>query len=180
METDDDLIQRCRTDDAASRSLMDRYRVRIYSFLARLVGPTLADDMLQEFWLKVINSSGGYQPQGKAAGWLFRVANSVAMDGLERDKRTRDHADVSEFTDSLPDSAPTSETLLERDELRRRLLGALERLPLEQRQVFLMREYGKMPFREVADVLGIPLGTALSRMNYALEKLRRELGDLDG
>ncbi|MFA5138291.1 MAG: sigma-70 family RNA polymerase sigma factor [Elusimicrobiota bacterium] len=179
MDTDCELILRCRADARAFETLMERYKTRIYSFLTGLAGATLADDLFQEFWLKVYRNADRYEARGRAAGWLFRIANNVAMDGLVRQRRGKDHVDISELGESLPDGAPTAHALAERDELRRRLDAALEQLPVEQRQIFLMREYGRMSFREISESLAIPLGTALSRMNYALEKLRSSLEDLD-
>ena len=179
MDTDSELILRCHDDTRAFRDLMDRYDKRIYTFLVGLAGESQADDLFQEFWLRVFRFSGGYRPQGKASGWLFRIANNVAMDGLSRRRRAAGNVDIAELGESLPDASPTGLKWAEQEELRRRLAAALEALPLEQRQVFLMREYGGMTFRDIAEELDIPIGTALSRMNYAVAKLRISLEDFD-
>lgn len=172
MENDDDLILRCRRDPAAFRALVERHQGRLYGFLIRLAGRERADDLFQEVWLKVLKNSSRYEARGKAVSWLFKIAHNAAFDDFSRQKREfsrlRQDGDFEGFIDQSP--GPAAE--LEQDESRRRVDAAIGGLPMEQREVFLMREYGRMPFKEIAASLGIPLGTALSRMDYALEKLR--------
>lgn len=172
MENDDDLILRCRRDPAAFRALVERYQGRIYGFLIRLAGRERADDLFQEVWLKVLKNSGRYEARGKAVSWLFKIANNAAFDDFSRQKREFSRSSQDGNIEGFIDQAPGPAAVLEQDETRRRMDAAIGGLPMEQRKVFLMRECGRMPFKEIAASLGIPLGTALSRMNYALEKLR--------
>lgn len=174
---DDDLIRRCAADPDAFRELVARFRARLYSFLIHLAGPQAADDVFQEVWLKVLRSAPSYEARGKAASWLFKIAHRAALDHLARRSRAGEPAGLDDEAGRLSDPAPQPPAEAEARETRARLAAALASLPLEQREVFLMREYGGLAFREIAAELGVPLGTALSRMNYALGKLRISLED---
>lgn len=175
MDNDDELIRRCAADPEAFRELVERFQMRIYSFLIHLAGRQAAEDLFQEVWLKVFRNAASYEPRGKAISWLFKIANNLAL--YHRVKRAVETVDIDIAAAWLSDPAPGPHTVLENNEKRVRLAAALKGLPFEQRQIFLMREYGEMSFKEISQSLDIPLGTALSRMNYALSKLRGALED---
>jgi len=176
MDSDDDLVLRCRSDPDAFRGLVERYKARLYSFLIRLAGREAADDLFQEVWIKVYDAADRYEARGKAASWLFKIANNLAINHVTRSARAV-HVPVEEAAERLRDPSPQPHAALERDELRRRLSEGIDGLPREQRAVFMLREYAGLSFKEIAETLEIPLGTALSRMNYAMDKLRNALGD---
>jgi len=173
---DDALIQACRTDSEAFRTLVERYQARIYSFLIRLAGRDAAEDLFQETWLKVYENAHRYEARGKAASWLFKIANNLTRNHWAKSGR-RKFVSADDAAERLPDRAPQPHAALEQEESRKGLAAQIAALPVEQRQVLLMREYGQMSFKEIAETLDIPLGTALSRMNYALGKLRNALED---
>jgi RNA polymerase sigma-70 factor (ECF subfamily) len=148
--------------------LVQEYGDRIYRFVRRMTGPAWADDLTQETFLQAFRALSAYRG-GRQEAWLFSIANHVCVDFLRRRRRESRH---------LPEGAAAGEDpaeRLDRSERRRALLGALAELPVEQRQVFLLREEGSMTFREIAEATGVPLGTALARMRYALEFLRRRM-----
>lgn len=176
MESDDALILRCRSDPAAMRGLIERYQARIYSFLIRLAGREASDDLFQEVWVRVFENADRYEARGKAASWFFKIANNLAMNHLSK-RRKEGGIDLEEEAMNAADPEPPPEAQAQNQEAGRRLVEAIKRLPAEQRQVFLMREYGELSFKDIAQALDIPLGTALSRMNYALGKLRGALED---
>lgn len=178
MDEDDELIGRCGRDPAAFRALVERFKMRLYSFIIHLAGHDAADDIFQEVWLKVFTGADRYQARGRAASWLFKIANNACLDHLRKRKRMGGLEGGGAPAESLADPGPGPRNGLERLETRRRVREAMESLPVEQRQVVLMREFGHMPFKEIAEALDIPLGTALSRMNAALSKLRSGLEDL--
>jgi RNA polymerase sigma-70 factor (ECF subfamily) len=97
------------------------------------------------------------------------VANNVCVDFL---RRRRPEAALAE-AEEMEGRSPLER--IEEDERRAALLKAVERLPVDQKQVFLLREEAGMSFKEIADVLGCPLNTALGRMHYAMEHLRKAL-----
>ncbi len=178
MTKDDDLIKRCSSDPEAFKELVERFRRPLFGFLRNLAGPQAAEDIFQEVFVRVLRSASGYEARGKPQSWLFRIANNLALDHIAKEKRRP--SIPLEALPSEPAAGGTPLSELERGEACQRLRAALESLPLEQRQVFLMREISGMSFKEVSEALGIPLGTALSRMNYALKKLKKVLGGDDG
>jgi RNA polymerase sigma-70 factor (ECF subfamily) len=174
---DDTLIRTCQTDHEAFRILIERYQARIYSFLIRLAGREAADDLFQDTWVKVYENAHRYEARGKAASWLFKIANNLALNRWAKISRWK-FVSADDAAERLEDHSAQPHAALEQENVRRRLEGLVAALPDEQRQVFLMREYGQLSFKEISEALDIPLGTALSRMNYALGKLRSALRDL--
>jgi RNA polymerase sigma-70 factor (ECF subfamily) len=176
LDATDALIVRCAADAGAFRELVDMYQAKIYGFLVNLAGRDAADDLFQEVWLRVLKASPRYEARGQGSGWLFKIARGVAMNRLSR-WRPSGEADLEGVAEGVADLEPQPLDLLEREETRSRLEAALAQLPPEQREIFLLREVGELSFKEIAVELGIPLGTALSRMNYALKKLQNLLED---
>lgn len=174
---DDELILRCAGDPGAFRVLVGRHQARVFGFLVNLAGRDAADDLFQEVWLRVLKAAPRYQPRGLASAWLVKIARGVALNHLARSGRVR--FDGEEAARDVPEPGPTPAAAAEGRDLRERVSVALAGLPEEQREVFLLRELGGLSFREIAEELGLPLGTVLSRMNYALRKLRKSLGDPD-
>lgn len=167
----DDLVRGLKAGDpAAFDTLVREFGDRLYRFVRRLVGERWADDLTQDTFVRVYRSVGAYRPTGRFEAWVFTVANHACLDFLRR--RRPEAALTGEERD--PAEVPPLERM-EEDERRRALLEAVERLPLEQKQVFLLREEAGMSFQEIADVLRCPLNTALGRMHYAMEHLRKAL-----
>jgi RNA polymerase sigma-70 factor (ECF subfamily) len=167
----DDLVTGLKAGDpAAFESLVRGFGDRLYRFVRRLVGERWADDLTQETFVRVYRTVGSYRPTGRFEAWMYTVANHACIDFL---RRRRPEAALTER--ELDASSPSPLERIEEDERRRALLKAVERLPVDQKQVFLLREEAGMSFREIADVLGCPLNTALGRMHYAMEHLRKAL-----
>ena len=161
----------------AFERLIREYGDRIYRFVKRLSGERPAEDLTQEVFMRVHRSIESYRPEGRFESWLFTIANNLCIDHA---RRRKPEASLSELDGDLsPDrfAAVSREPLqsMEEDERRRTILAAVDRLPFEQRQVFLLREEGGMSFREIAEMTGCPLNTALGRMHYAMEALRKSL-----
>ncbi|MBI3299062.1 MAG: sigma-70 family RNA polymerase sigma factor [Elusimicrobia bacterium] len=171
----DRLIQGCRQDPELFRELVGLFQARLYSFLIRLAGRQAADDLFQEVWLRVYQAAPRYEARGKAASWIFKIAHNVALQ--HHGRRAKQPEAAGDALDALPSGDLDPAAAGERAETLGQVDAAIAALPFEQRQVFLLREFGGMPFKEVAELLEIPLGTALSRMNAALEKLRGRLED---
>ncbi len=162
-------------DPGAIKMMLARYQRPLFSFLYHRVGDRMvAEDLLQEVFVKVWRGRSSYRRPGALAGWLFTIARNAAVDHMAK-ARLRRHG-------VLDDSAPEPggpEREVESAMSRERIDAAIQALPENQREVFLMREYGGLSFAAIAKALGCPLGTALGRMRYAVLKLRKELGDLD-
>ena len=159
----DDLIQGLRAGQAAAfERLVREFGDRIYRFVRRLAGECWAEDLTQEVFLRVFQSIGSCRPTGRFESWLFTIANNLCIDHARR-RRPEAPLDLE------------AEGREEENERRAAILKAVERLPFDQKQVFLLREEGGLSFKEIAEMTGCPLNTALGRMHYAMEALRKSL-----
>jgi RNA polymerase sigma-70 factor, ECF subfamily len=181
-ESDEKLMLRFQAGDArAFEVLVRRHRTPVFSFLLRLTGDRgRAEDLCQEAFLKVVKASAGWEERARFTTWLYAIARNLAVDESRRQsfRRTEpleparedgSRRDEAASDDPLPDRAADAAMI------RPRLEAALESLPPEQREVFLLREYSGLRFSEIAEVTGTPENTVKSRMRYALEALRAEL-----
>jgi len=158
----------------AFERLVREFGDRIFRFVKRLAGEPAADDLTQEVFIRVHRSIDAYRPEGRFESWLFAIANNLCIDHSrwQRAHPTSAIKEIASFGVSRGHQ-PVEEA--EGAELRRAILKAVEALPFEQKQVFLLREEGGLSFREIAETTGCPLNTALGRMHYAMESLRKSL-----
>ena len=167
-------IERCKNGDSgAFGPLMNIFRPQLFSYLKRISGDqTLAEDLLQETFIKVWRGIKNYNEQNKFSSWLFSIAHNAAMDELRKKKRNN-----IIYSDELPEnhSAPNIELEIITDELKEMIDKAVDRLPIKQKRVFLLRQYGKIKFKEIAEITEDPLNTVLAHMNYATKKIKNEL-----
>jgi RNA polymerase sigma-70 factor (ECF subfamily) len=174
----DELIRGLKAGRPESfERLVREFGDRIYRFVKRLAGERQAEDLTQEVFLRVHRSIDAYRPEGRFESWLFAIAGNLCID---HSRRRKPEASLSELDEDLsPErfASPGREPIeaAEEDERRRALLKAVERLPFEQKQVFLLREEAGLSFKEIAEMTGCPLNTALGRMHYAMESLRKSL-----
>lgn len=189
-DSDEALMLRYQKGDVrAFEMLLARHRKPVFNFILRYVGdPTSAEDLLQEVFLRLIKGVDGYQKQAKFTTWLYTIARNLCVDASRRGKHRKAHSldapmgheddnNGATLLDVIPDSGPATDRQVIGTELQGRLHAAIEKLSEEQREVFLMREFLDMPFKDIAEVVGCPENTVKSRMRYALEKLREELED---
>ncbi len=161
-------------DEQAFETLYFRHRMPLYGFLNHLTGNVSeADEVFELAWLKVIRKLPEYRHQGKFNAWLFRVARNIFYDRLRAGK---EYVPVQELPETADTVTPAEE--LENAELGAVIDKAVERLTPEQREVFLLRQQG-VPFKEIAEIQGCPLNTALARMQYALKRLRANIAESD-
>ncbi|HEX4417839.1 MAG TPA: RNA polymerase sigma factor [Kofleriaceae bacterium] len=187
-DADEDLmVLYQRGEVRAFEVLLTRHRKPVYNFILRFVGDKeTAEDLLQEAFMRVIRGAEAYKRQAKFTTWLYTIARNLCVDQTRRRKH-RKHAsldapmDASDDSGTLLDVIPSNEMASDRKSVNKQLHAtmqrAIEALSDEQREVFLMREFLDMPFRQIADVVGVPENTVKSRMRYALEKLRLELDE---
>jgi RNA polymerase sigma-70 factor (ECF subfamily) len=171
-----------RGDEAAFRQLVLRHKDRIFGFLMGMVkNRTVANDLFQETFLRVISAmrsdDGSYVHDGRWLAWVMRIARNTTVDHLRRQKRRArvpdDIGDGHPFWETVPASTPCADEVLHRAEQRAVLDRHIQRLPPEQREVLLLRQETDLTFREIAELTGTPLNTALGRMRYALRNLRK-------
>lgn len=162
---------------AAFETLVRKYQRPLFTFLLRLVGNRQsAEDLFQDTFLRVLRALPKYQEDGRFSGWLFGIANNLAVDLLRRQRVERSYfLDGGEALTAAIDYHSAVDVEVERAEIIRLVEGVLQQLPEKQRQVFLLRQHGDLSFKEIAALLGEPLNTVLSHMHYAVTKLRQQL-----
>jgi RNA polymerase sigma-70 factor (ECF subfamily) len=162
--------------------LVEQYRRPLYSFILKMTeGRTDADEVFQEVWIRAIRKLDTFREEN-LLGWLFRIAHNLIIDLARRRKPFVQPSSPGTHTQSswinrVPAGGigPASETA-GRD-LGQRIRQEMVKLPPEQREVFLLRTEGEVPFKEIAKIQGVSLNTALARMHYAVLKLREALKD---
>lgn len=187
MRSDDDLIGAFKAGDgSAMEALFWRYRKPVFAWLLRTAPDRAeAEDMYQEAWLKVVRGIDGYTAGGFKA-WLWRIVRNTAVDRARKkraepilDEPMTDEADAVARVDQLADTNAVSAIEgMEADERRSFLRLAVDGLSSRLKEVVLLRIHAEMEFREIAETLGLPLGTVLGRMNLAVRKLREAVGGL--
>ncbi|MFN4260951.1 MAG: RNA polymerase sigma factor [Gemmataceae bacterium] len=181
--SDEQLLQRFAAGDrTALDELFRRYRALAYRVAYRLLGHEAdALDAVQEGFIKVLTHLHGFQGRSSFKTWLLRVVSNASLDlGRQRGRREMMSLEAAEANDEAPAQPLTHDdpTLeLEREDLRHLLQEALATLPEAQRQTFVLHAEGELSYREVAEVLGISIGTVMSRLYYTRLKLRAYLAE---
>lgn len=178
--SDESLLDRYREGDVrALQELVERYKRPLFGFILNSSGGQVdADEVFQEMWFRAIRRLDSYE-HGNFPGWLFRICHNLLIDMARSRKRLVSLDEEPEEGDSaadrLADAGPSpSEKAADRD-LGRRIREAVETLPPEQKEVFLLRVEADLPFKEIAAMQEVSINTALGRMHYALTKLREAL-----
>ncbi len=169
---DSALMLRYRDGDVSAFELLyRRHNDALYRYLLRLCRhPAAAEDIFQEVWGKIIKARDNYRPTAKFTTFLYHVAYNCFVDYVRRNKRHANTADIE--PDSQPDSGEQPDMLTEKSLARRRLKVALETLPEEQRDVFLLHEEAGLSLDQIASITDCKRETAKSRLRYAIRKLR--------
>jgi RNA polymerase sigma-70 factor (ECF subfamily) len=171
---------------AGERTVLDelfrRYRLPAYRVAYRLLGHEAdALDAVQEGFVKALTHLDSFQGRSSFKTWLMRVVSNAALDlGRQRGRReilSLSSAAAAEADGSQPVVPDDPSRGLERADLRRLLDEALATLPEAQRRTFVLHADGGLSYREVAEVLGISIGTVMSRLFYARQKLRVHLAE---
>lgn len=178
--TDQQLVNAyIQGEEKSLEELLNRHQQRLYSYIMVLCRKRdLADDIFQETFFKVINTlkSGKYNEEGKFLPWVMRIAHNLVIDHFRRNKKMprvdspREDFDV--FNTIKIEDRNVQDELIDFQ-----ILGDVRKmidfLPEEQREVVLLRHYGELSFKEIAEQTGVSINTALGRMRYALINLRK-------
>jgi RNA polymerase sigma-70 factor (ECF subfamily) len=138
----------------------------------------------------VIRAKDRYQRTAKFTTWIYTIARNLCVDEsrrqkfrrtipLENKRRGRDGDDGLSVLDTTAAKQVAVDAGSEAPKLRERVAAAIENLPDDQREVFMMRQFGGLSFKQIGEAVGAPENTVKSRMRYALEKLRGDLSDID-
>ncbi len=180
--SDAELIQKyIHGHESALEILINRYKDKVYTSVYMLVKDKyLAEDIFQDAFLKMIKTikEGRYAEQGKFLPWAVRVAHNLCMDHF---RRTRTQIPVT-----LPDGQDISVLFgagdmasdsIEKRQVHDSVRKLVEDLPEEQREVIVLRIYADLSFKEISDLTGVSINTALGRMRYGLINLRRMISE---
>ncbi len=169
-------------DNEAFDALLERHQQRLFRYILTLThgDEDLANDHFQDTFVKAICAirDGRYQENGQFAAWLLRIARNIAIDnarGLSTQRRVG-NTGSDQQTDILgqqADPTPDAETLLAQEQTLADVRLMVSHLPESQREVVELRYFHELSFREIADLTGVSINTALGRMRYALLNLRR-------
>ena len=186
-ETDEALMLAfARGNMNAFEQLYDRHETGVWRFVFRSVqNQAVADDLVQELWFAVARTAASYEPTAKFKTWLFTMARNRVIDHA---RTAKDHASIdaknddgeSMFSDLAADSRLGPLRQVTSREQAKALLAAIEQLPPDQREAFLLQAEGDMSVDDIAAATGVSFETAKSRLRYARNKLKELLADFAG
>ncbi len=165
-------------NETAFETLLNRHKDRIYTQIYMLVrDDELSDDIFQETFVKVIRTlkQGRYNEEGKFLPWVMRIAHNLSIDHFRRSKKmplVRGDDDYDPFATIPREEKNVEENWIE-EIIHEDIRKLIEELPDEQREVVLMRHYGGMSFKEIAERSNVSINTSLGRMRYALINMRK-------
>lgn len=164
---------------------MELYSRRLYGYFLRSSGNHHdAEDMLSELTVRLVRNLPGYDDRGRFDAWLFRVSANIARDRIRRQKVRGSEISLAGLDDDDPGLQArltaddvSAATVFEQAQARRRLAEVIGQLDHDTRQMILLRHFGQLSFREIAQQLGCPLGTVLARVHRGLRRLRKMMGE---
>jgi RNA polymerase sigma-70 factor (ECF subfamily) len=169
-----ELVTQAQRGDRNAFSELVRIHTRgVFNVVYHMCGDALiAEDAAQETFIRAWQNLSSYRPQTSLRNWLYRIAFNAGMDMLRKEKRILPN-DIDEM--GLADERPGPESVVSQQERASMVQQAVLALPDASRAVLVLREYEGMSYHEIADALDIPVGTVMSRLNYARKLLKEKL-----
>ncbi len=175
---DNELMQQIVAgDQAAFGQLYHRYKDRMYYYFYRMLGnsPEVANDFLQELFMKLVEKPESYNPKFSFPTWFYSVANNMCKNEYRRREVRNEFQAAEAFSPQLDFPAEAS---VEPEQLIGKIFATLEEMGEEHRSVFLLRYREGFSISDVAEILGLPEGTVKSRLFYARKVLAEKLNYL--
>jgi len=180
MISDYELITRfIKGEESCFEQLIHRHKSKVFAYISLYIrDQALAEDIFQDTFLKVIQSvrAGKYSDNGKFLPWVMRIAHNLVIDNFRRVKQMNTISNDN-YESDLFNSAKLSGDNIEDDIIKRQIMkdvrAMISSLPDDQREVVILRHYADMSFKEIADLTGVSINTALGRMRYALINMRK-------
>lgn len=165
-------------DEQALTVLINRHQTKIYGFIySKLADRDQADDVFQDTFIKVIKTlkSNSYNEEGKFLPWVMRIAHNLIVDFYRKNKKMPLLRETEEFSifDILSDNTPSIEGQIIYDGIEKDIQNIILELPDDQKEVLMMRIYQDLSFKEISELTGVSINTALGRMRYAVINLRK-------
>ena len=177
--TDQNLVtQYIQGNEACLEMLINRHKDRIFTIIILIVKDSyIAEDLFQETFIKIIKNlkKGKYNEEGKFLPWAIRIARNMAIDYFRKMKRMPivTGSDGEDVFRKIKLAVDNREEQMIRHEKESMVRAVINKLPEEQRQVLILRHYGDLSFKEIAAMTGVSINTALGRMRYALNNMRK-------
>jgi RNA polymerase sigma-70 factor (ECF subfamily) len=149
----------------------------------------VAEEVVQDAFVRVVQNAAEFKHEARFSTWLYTIARNLCIDqtrkhalrrhpSLDEPRKTEDR-DGPTLGEQTADGNASVERAVVSVEIRERVATAVDALPEEQREVFLMREVSNLPFKEIAEIVGVSENTVKSRMRYALERLQEALSEFE-
>ena len=165
-------------DENSLSILINRHQSKIYGFIySKLSDRDMADDIFQDTFIKVIKTlkSNSYNEEGKFLPWVMRISHNLIIDYYRKNKKMPMFRETEEFSifSIMSDNVPNIESQLITSQVESDLRKLIKELPEDQKEVLMMRMYQDLSFKEISELTGVSINTALGRMRYALMNLRK-------
>ncbi|MFG4001812.1 RNA polymerase sigma factor [Flavobacterium aquidurense] len=165
-------------NENALATLIKRHESKIYGFIySKIADRDISNDIFQDTFIKVIKTlkSNSYNEEGKFLPWVMRISHNLIVDHFRKTKKMPMYRETEEFSifSVMSDDSLTIENKMIFDQVEVDLKKIIEELPLDQKEVLVMRMYQDMSFKEISEITGVSINTALGRMRYALMNLRK-------
>jgi RNA polymerase sigma-70 factor (ECF subfamily) len=165
-------------DENALTILINRHQSKIFGFIySKISDRDISNDIFQDTFIKVIRTLKlkTYNEEGKFLPWVMRIAHNLIIDHYRKNKKMPMFRETEEFSifSIMSDDSPTIENKIIREQVEIDLKKLIEELPADQKEVLVMRMYQDMSFKEISEITGVSINTALGRMRYALMNMRK-------
>jgi RNA polymerase sigma-70 factor, ECF subfamily len=161
-------------DPRGFSGLYDRYKNRVFGFLLRMTGNReIAEDLLQDTFLAAMRNANQFDRSRSFLSWIFGIAHKRTIDYFRHVKVENEHQGDAEG--ALGKGPDLPDVNFSNAQVRSIINEAIKTLDPMQREVFLLRELGDVPFKEIAEIMNCPINTALGRMRLALKNIRKDL-----
>lgn len=176
----DDLLVRnyIAGDENALAVLINKHQSKIYGFIySKIPDKDVCNDIFQDTFMKVIKTlkTNSYNEEGKFLPWVMRISHNLTIDHFRKNKKMPMFRETEEFSifSIMSDDSLTIENKIIGEQVESDLRRLLEELPSDQKEVLIMRMYQDMSFKEISEITGVSINTALGRMRYAIMNLRK-------
>ncbi|RIK65489.1 MAG: RNA polymerase subunit sigma-70 [Planctomycetota bacterium] len=177
-------------DHGSFEILVERHSEDLFRFVSRFIrNSAAAEDVVQETFVQVFQSAAGFDASRRFRPWLFTIAANKARDFLRSRLRKRelplsqgaggDASDAVSYLDFLSDDEAAPDSALEAEETRRRVGEVVARMPDNLREVLMLGYFQRFAYKEIADILSIPLGTVKSRLHAAVSHFAQQYRKLE-
>ncbi len=178
--SDQDLVKLfIQGDQSSIEVLINRHKNKVFTYIILIVkNQSLAEDIFQDTFIKVIKSlkEGKYKDNGKFVSWVIRIAHNLTIDHFRKEKQINTYSNEdyeADIFNSRKLSENTIEDIMVESQIIKEVRLLIDELPEDQKQVILLRHYGGLSFKEIAEQTDVSINTALGRMRYALINMRK-------